>query len=143
MFYRYFKGWVKPDGSFSEAGANWPWSCSVELCYKIYAPSSIEILRGVGHTTLGTTAATSSLYETTPEPDILLEDYDFETSPVPPLVFETTPDASFSFETTPVPKFDLLVQSTAAVFDLFETTPAQGILFFFVKMDFSGRNRRL
>jgi len=50
--------WVKADGSFSEAGEVWPWSCSVDLCYKIYSEQSIEILRGLGYTTLGTTAST-------------------------------------------------------------------------------------
>jgi hypothetical protein len=55
---RFMNSWVKADGSFSEAGEVWPWSCSVDLCYKIYSEQSIEILRGLGYTTLGTTAST-------------------------------------------------------------------------------------
>ena len=56
--FRFMNSWVKADGSFSEAGEVWPWSCSVDLCYQIYSDSSIEILRGLGYTTLGTTAST-------------------------------------------------------------------------------------
>lgn len=116
--FRYFKGWAKPDGSFSESGCTWPWSCSVDLCYKIYNPASIEILRGVGYTTLGTTVATS-LYDTTEDPDLLLDDYAFA---------ETSPPIPILYETTPAPKFEFLFESTQPDYDLFVTSTSSGKL---------------
>ena len=105
---------MKADGSFSEAGSVWPWSCSVALCYKIYSPASVEILRGIGYTTLGTTAATSAIFEET-------------TAALDPFVFETTPPDPFElFETTPAPQFDFLLESTPSNFDIFETSESLG-----------------
>ena len=56
-----FRNWVQPDGSFSEAGVPWPWSCSEATCHRVYNPAAISILNSTDYTTTQPTMS-SSLY---------------------------------------------------------------------------------
>ena len=64
-----YGNYIKPDGSFSEAGVPWPWSCSSDVCSKYYTSKSIDILTQVDYTTtLPTMASSDFLMDQTTAP---------------------------------------------------------------------------